>query len=259
MISLRNKSFNQQISFMLDISNLQISIQNKQIIKDFSLKIKAGEVHAIMGPNGAGKSTLGYALAGHPAYHIGKTSAVLIDKQNLLAMSPDQRAKAGLFLAFQYPIGIEGVTVYAFLRQAYRNLYPNQSMPAFKFRKLLKNYMENLDINIDFLNRYLNDGFSGGEKKRIEVLQMKVLKPKYAIFDETDSGLDVDALQIVATNIRKSVKEDNLGAIIITHYQRILNYIKPDFVHILKHGRVIHSGGFELIAEIEKNGYKKFI
>ena len=244
---------------MLTLSNIKISIENKKIVKGLNLKVKPGEVHAIMGPNGSGKSTLAYALAGHPHYDIGKGSKATIEKKSLLDMAPDERAQSGLFLAFQYPVAIEGITVSNFLRQAYRAVHPEGRMPAFRFRKLLKDSAKELGINESFLTRYLNDGFSGGEKKRIEIMQMRVLKPKYAICDETDSGLDVDALSTVAQGINTSVKDDNMGCIVITHYQRILKYLKPDFVHIMADGKIIKSGGIELVHLIEKDGYKQFL
>lgn len=246
---------------MLDIKNLHITIDNKQIIKGLSLTIKPGEVHVLMGPNGAGKSTLGYALAGHPHYQISQTnntSSVTINNQNLLSMSPDERAKAGLFLAFQYPVAVEGVTVKSFLRQAYRAIYPQDRIPLFKFRKMLEIYADELGIDHDFFDRYLNQGFSGGEKKGIEILQMRVLKPKFAVCDETDSGLDIDALKTVAQGIQRSVEDNNMGAIIITHYQRILQYLRVDKVHVMVDGKIIKSGGKSLVQQLEKEGYKNF-
>lgn len=260
---------------MLNISNLKISIDNKQIIKGFNLTVKPGEIHAIMGPNGAGKSTLGYALAGHPKYvtsskkkqendinkstvNPNETSKVTIDSKDLLSMSPDERAKAGFFLAFQYPVAIPGVTVSTFLRQAYKEIYPNKRLPLFKFRELIEKESKFLGIKKSFLQRYLNDGFSGGEKKRVEILQMRILQPKYSIFDETDSGLDIDALQIVSKGIQRSVEEFNMGAIVITHYQRILQYLKVDKVHVVVDGKIVKSDGEKLVAQLEKEGYKSF-
>lgn len=187
------------------------------------------------------------------------SSKVELDGQDLLSMSPDQRAIAGLFLAFQYPVSIPGVTVSSFLHQAYRALHPTESMPPFKFRQLLKTYMTELGINEDFANRYLNEGFSGGEKKRIEILQMRVLKPKYAICDETDSGLDIDALKVVAQGVAKSVADFQMGCIVITHYQRILHYLKPTHVHVMVAGKIVKSGGSELVKQLEKEGYRSFI
>jgi Fe-S cluster assembly ATP-binding protein len=212
-----------------------------------------------MGPNGSGKSTLAYSLAGHPHYKIANSSKVLIDRKNLLLMSPDKRAKAGLFLAFQYPVAIEGVTVSNFLRQAYKAVHPNDRLPPFKFKKLLENTALELGVDKSFLSRYLNDGFSGGEKKRIEIMQMRVLAPKYAICDETDSGLDVDALKTVAQGIAKSVKQTNMGCIVITHYQRILRYLEPHFVHIMSEGKIVKSGNISLVHQIERDGYKKLL
>jgi Fe-S cluster assembly ATP-binding protein len=258
------------VSPMLAISNLKISIEGKPIVKGLDLKVKPGEIHVIMGPNGSGKSTLAYALSGHPAYTIesgkepSKTQTtkqkhtvptVLFNGDDLLAMSPDERAKAGLFLAFQYPVSIEGVTVSSFLRLAYQAIYPDDRMPLFKFRKKLKTHAKELGIDESFLGRYLNDGFSGGEKKRVEILQMRVLRPKLAICDETDSGLDIDALQVVAQGIQQSVDEYKMGVVVITHYQRILQYLKVDKVHVMKNGKIVKSGGMELVEQLEKTGY----
>lgn len=264
---------------MLKIQNLHVLIEGKPIVKGIDLQVGPGEVHAIMGPNGSGKSTLAYALAGHPKYQIknhlpaiatlnalqaGKSKIktgkprVEIDGKDLLEMSPDERAKAGLFLAFQYPVAIDGVTVQSFLRQAYNELHPSDRLPLYKFREKIEQLAKELDVKKEFLNRYLNEGFSGGEKKRVEILQMRVLRPKYAICDETDSGLDIDALQIVAQGIKQAVEKEKMGCVVITHYQRILQYLNPDYVHVMVGGKIIKTGGDEVIKRLERSGYKSF-
>jgi Fe-S cluster assembly ATP-binding protein len=227
-------------------------------LKGVSLTIKTGEVHAIMGPNGTGKSTLAYALMGHPKFEVEK-GEVLLDGVNILALEPDERAHKGLFLAFQYPVAVPGVSVANFLRTAINAKRKAQdpedegiSIPA--FRKMLREKMELLELEPSFAGRYLNDGFSGGEKKRVEILQMAALDPKFAILDETDSGLDIDALQTVADGVNK-LRSDNQGTLMITHYQRVLNYIKPDFVHVMLDGRIVESGGPELALKLEEEGY----
>ncbi len=244
----------------LRISNLHASIAQKEILHGVDLTIQPGEIHALMGPNGSGKSTLGFTLAGHPAYTISQGDITLNGKkQNEL--SPDQRSQMGLFLAFQYPVEVAGVRVQNFLRVAYEQRFkgkPERKFPtALAFRKHLANLAEELQVKPELLSRGLNEGFSGGEKKRLEILQMAVLEPKYAIMDETDSGLDVDAMKAVAQGAKKIAEKFHTGIILITHYQRILQYIQPDFVHVLIDGKVVKSGGKELAEQLEKEGYKK--
>jgi len=247
----------------LTISNFQASVEDKPILKGLDLEVKPGEIHAIMGPNGSGKSTLAYSLAGHPSYAIGEGSRATLDGQDVLAMSPDERSQAGLFLAFQYPIEIPGVRVQNFLRLAYNARFKDQPEKAFasvlKFREYLEKLAADLKVKPELLKRGLNEGFSGGEKKRLEILQMAVLEPKFAILDETDSGLDVDAIKAVATGVKEIVKRYQTGVIVITHYQRILKYLEPDFVHVLVAGKIVKSGGRDLARELEEQGYKKYL
>ncbi len=237
---------------LLEIQNLHASIDGKEILKGLSLSINAGEVHAIMGPNGSGKSTLANALMGSPRYSITKGD-VLFKGQSLLGMTPDLRAQAGLFLAFQYPVAIPGVTMVNFLRQAL-NAKRGSDVPIREFRELLFAKMDVLKMDQDFARRYVNDGFSGGEKKRAEMLQMAMLEPSMAVLDETDSGLDIDALRTVAEGVN-ALMNPEMGLLLITHYQRLLNYIKPQFVHVLIDGRIARSGGPELAEELEQTGY----
>jgi Fe-S cluster assembly ATP-binding protein len=242
----------------LVIKNLHVSIEDKEILKGVDLTIRQGEVHAIMGPNGTGKSTLAYTLMGHPGYTVTE-GEVWFKGQNLLDLEADERSRAGIFLAFQYPVSIPGVTVANFLRTAInarrRALNPeDKGMPIPEFRKMLKEKMEILKMDSVFAGRYLNDGFSGGEKKRAEILQMAALKPEIAILDETDSGLDIDALRIVSEGVN-TLSGPELGVLVITHYQRLLNYIKPQFVHIMMGGRIVESGGPELALHLEEAGY----
>lgn len=242
----------------LSIRNLHVSIDSKEILRGVDLTVKQGEVHALMGPNGTGKSTLAYALMGHPNYEI-TAGEVWFKGQNILELEPDQRSHLGVFLAFQYPVAIPGVSVANFLRSAI-NARRKAADPADKgisvpeFRRTLKEKMDLLRMDHSFAGRYLNDGFSGGEKKRAEILQMAALKPEIAILDETDSGLDIDALRIVSEGVN-ALRGPELGVLVITHYQRILNYIKPDFVHIMMGGRVVESGGPELALHLEEHGY----
>ncbi|MCX6832042.1 MAG: Fe-S cluster assembly ATPase SufC [candidate division Zixibacteria bacterium] len=242
---------------LLEIRNLEVSIEGKRILNGVGLSVKAGEIHAIMGPNGSGKSTLCYALAGHPEYAIMAGEAYL-DGKNLLEMEPEDRSRAGLFLAFQYPVEVPGVTLQNFLRTAYNAHHDGDGKRArinvLKFWNFLREKLQALGVDESFANRYLNDGFSGGEKKRAEILQMAVLEPKVAFLDETDSGLDIDALKAVADGVNKLMNE-NMAVVVITHYQRLLNYIKPDFVHIMSEGRIIKTGGPELALELEDKGY----
>lgn len=243
----------------LEIKNLHVSIENKEILKGLSLTIKQGEIHAIMGPNGTGKSTLAYTLMGHPNYTVTE-GEVLFKGKNLLELEPDERSRAGVFLAFQYPVAIPGVTVANFLRSAINSRRraenpEDKGMPIPEFRKLLKEKMDMLKMDHNFAGRYLNDGFSGGEKKRAEILQMATLKPEIAILDETDSGLDIDALRVVSDGVN-ALAGPELGVLVITHYQRLLNYIKPHFVHVLLDGRIVESGGPELALHLEEHGYE---
>jgi len=243
----------------LEIKNLHVNINDQPILRGIDLLVRQGEIHALMGPNGSGKSTLAYTLAGHPFYQ-PTAGQVIFDGQDLLEMAADERSRAGLFLAFQYPMTVPGVTVANFLRQAINSRRRAQdpddkgiSIPA--FRRLLKEKMDDLSIDHKFAGRYLNEGFSGGEKKRAEILQMATLEPKIAIMDETDSGLDIDALRIVAEGADKLRQAHDMGVLVITHYQRILNYIQPDYVHVMLQGRIVESGGPELALQLEENGY----
>ncbi len=253
----------------LEIRNLHVKVGGKEILKGVDLTINPGEVHALMGPNGSGKSTLSYALMGHPGYEIMRGTATLNGK-DILTLSPDARARQGLFLAMQYPIAVSGVTLYSFLhaatsavREYEKKAHParrgrlnTQLIPMRTFRKELNEKMAMLKIDPAFLRRYLNEGFSGGEKKRVEILQMALLQPKFAILDEIDSGLDIDALRIVSENITRLQQELTMGILVITHYQRILNYIYPHFVHILYEGRIVKSGDAKLVAMLEEKGYE---
>ena len=240
----------------LTINDLHVSVEGKKILNGINLVVKRGEVTALMGPNGSGKSTLAYTLMGHPRYTVEKGEAVYKGK-NILEMEPNERAKLGIFLSFQYPQEIPGVSVSNFLRTAYNAVKQTQiSVP--EFVKLLKEKMALLKIDTSFSRRYLNEGFSGGEKKRTEILQMAVLQPEIAILDETDSGLDIDSLKIVADGVN-SILNKNFGALVITHYQRLLNYIKPDTVHIMVKGKIVKSGGKELAHQLEEKGYSGVI
>ena len=238
----------------LEIKDLHISIGEKPIVKGLSLTIKTGEVHAIMGPNGTGKSTLSKAIAGHPDYTI-TSGDVLIDGRSILEMEPDERARAGIFLAFQYPSEIPGVTIANFLRAALQARLPEgENIDATAYYRKLYEKMDLLKIDRKFTSRAVNEGFSGGEKKRCEILQMAMLEPIFALMDETDSGLDIDALRIVADGVNK-LRGDKLGILLITHYQRLLNYIVPDYVHVMYDGRIVRSGDKTLAVELEEKGY----
>ena len=237
---------------LLEISDLRASIANKEILKGLSLSIRAGEIHAIMGPNGSGKSTLANVLMGNPAYTVTGGS-VRFKGKNLLEMKVDERARLGLFLAFQYPVAIPGVTLVNFLRHSLNSVRGTE-MPIREFRELLFKKMDILKVDQDFARRYVNDGFSGGEKKRAEMLQMAMLQPAMAVLDETDSGLDIDALRTVAEGVN-ALMNPEMGLLLITHYQRLLNYVKPQFVHVLIGGRIVRSGGPELAEELEETGY----
>jgi Fe-S cluster assembly ATP-binding protein len=242
----------------LEVRNLQVEVEGKPILKGVNLTVSKGEVHALMGPNGSGKSTLANALMGHPKYEI-TGGEILYQGQSVLEMPPDERARKGLFLAFQYPTAIPGVSVANFLRTALqarrKELGEEKPMPPKEFRALVKEKMALLKMDEAFAGRYLNDGFSGGEKKRAEILQLAVLRPEIAVLDETDSGLDIDALRIVSEGVN-AVAGPEVGILLITHYQRILNYIKPHFVHVLVDGRIVKSGGPDLARELEAQGYE---
>src|SRR3989338_7090478 len=240
----------------LIIKNLHASVDGKNILNGVNLTVKKGEVCALMGPNGAGKSTLGYVIMGHPRYTVEK-GEVLWKGQNVLTLEPDERAKLGLFLSFQYPQEIPGVSVANFLRTAYNAVKKTTILPV-EFVKLLREKMELLKVDPSFSRRYLNEGFSGGEKKRTEILQLAILQPEMAVLDETDSGLDITSLKVVGDGVN-SLLNPNFGALIITHYQRILSYVTPDRIHIMVKGRIVKSGGKELAHELEAKGYDEII
>ena len=249
---------------LLELKNLHVALEDgTEIVKGVDLAVSPGEVHAVMGPNGSGKSTLAYALMGHPAYEITQ-GQLIFDGEDLTEAGADERAQKGLFLAFQYPHAIPGVTVTSFLRSAInairkaRNGGADDPIPVKEFRTELLAAMDRLKVPRELASRYLNDGFSGGEKKRVEILQMAMLEPRIAVLDETDSGLDIDALKIVAGGV-KDLVGPSMGALVITHYQRILNYIKPDFVHVFVGGRIVEEGGPELAHKLEAEGYEAFI
>jgi Fe-S cluster assembly ATP-binding protein len=246
---------------VLEIKNLQVSVVtdagNKEILKGVDLTIKSGETHAIMGPNGSGKSTLAYSIAGHPKYIITGGS-VTLDGADVLEMSVDERAKAGLFLAMQYPVEVPGVSVSNFLRTAVTAIR-GEAPKVRTWVGEVKEAMASLNIDTAFSERNVNEGFSGGEKKRHEILQMELLKPKIAILDETDSGLDVDALRIVSEGVNRVKQNSDLGVMLITHYTRILRYIKPDFVHVFANGKIVEEGGPELADKLEEKGYAEYI
>jgi Fe-S cluster assembly ATP-binding protein len=239
----------------LRIENLHVNVEGKEILKGIDLTVEPGKVHAIMGPNGSGKSTLAYTLMGHPGYDVTE-GKILVDGTEVTEMSPDERAKHGLFLAFQYPHSIPGVTMANFLRTAVNAVSESPVSPR-DFRTTLREKMGLLKMSDEFAGRYVNEGFSGGEKKRAEILQMAMLQPRYAVLDETDSGLDIDALRIVADGVNALLGPD-MGVLVITHYQRLLNYIKPDYVHVLVNGRIVREGGPELALELEQTGYEQF-
>lgn len=241
---------------MIEIKDLHANVNGKEILRGINLTVKAGEVHAIMGPNGSGKSTLAQVLSGHPAYEVTQGS-VTFEGQDLLDMEPEVRAHAGVFLAFQYPVEIPGVSNSYFLKAGLNEIRKSrgeEELDSMQFLKMLKEKMKIVEMDPSFINRPVNEGFSGGEKKRNEILQMAVLEPKLAILDETDSGLDIDALKIVSSGVNK-LKTPKNATIVVTHYQRLLNYIVPDFVHVLVKGRIVKSGGKELAMELEANGY----
>ena len=242
----------------LEIKDLHVKVGESEILKGLNLTVERGKVHTLMGPNGSGKSTLAYTLMGHPNYEVTQ-GEVLFKGQNILDLGPDERSHLGIFLAFQYPVAIPGVTVANFLRTAINSQRKaadpeDKGMPIPEFRKLLKEKMDLLQMDHSFAGRYLNEGFSGGEKKRAEILQMAALNPEVVVMDETDSGLDIDALRNVAEGV-EALRSPETSVLLITHYQRILNYIKPDFVHIMLQGRIVENGGPELALELEEQGY----
>src|SRR5215218_2941896 len=248
---------------LLEIKNLHVALEDgTEIVKGVDLSVDRNEIHAIMGPNGSGKSTLAYALMGHPAYEISE-GEVLFDGTEITELGADERAQLGLFLAFQYPHAVPGVTVTSFLRSAINALRKARAggeedpVPIPEFRKELLAVMDELKVSRELASRYLNEGFSGGEKKRVEILQMAMLKPRIAVLDETDSGLDIDALRIVAEGVQSLISPE-MGALVITHYQRILNFLKPDFVHVFVGGRIVEEGGPELAEKLEREGYEAF-
>ena len=238
---------------LLHIEDLHVEVEGKEILKGLTLSLDKGEIHAIMGPNGSGKSTLAYVLTGRPGYEVtgGK---VLYNGEDILDLAPDERAQRGIFLAFQYPTEVPGVSVVNFMRTAYNAIHPDQQKSAMAFRMYLQEKIDLLEIPSELVDRYVNQGFSGGEKKRNEILQMAVLQPELAILDETDSGLDIDALKHVSSGVNKLAGPE-VGILMITHYQRLLNYIRPSTVHVLMGGRVVRSGGFELAEQLEAEGY----
>ncbi|HMM81902.1 MAG TPA: Fe-S cluster assembly ATPase SufC [Terrimesophilobacter sp.] len=246
---------------LLEIKDLHVSVETEQgtkpILNGVDLTIREGETHAIMGPNGSGKSTLAYTIAGHPKYHV-ESGSVTLDGEDLLEMTVDARARAGLFLAMQYPVEIPGVTVTNFLRTA-KTAVDGQAPAIRGWIKDVKTSMANLRMDTSFADRNVNEGFSGGEKKRHEILQLELLKPRFAILDETDSGLDVDALRVVADGVNRAKEATNLGVLLITHYTRILRYINPDFVHVIVDGRIAEEGGPELADRLEDEGYDRFL
>jgi Fe-S cluster assembly ATP-binding protein len=248
---------------LLELKNLHVALEDgTEIVKGVDLAVNTNEVHAVMGPNGSGKSTLAYALMGHPAYQITE-GQVLFEGEDLTELEADERAHRGLFLAFQYPHAVPGVTVTSFLRSAInanrkaRAGGEENPVPIPQFRKELLDQMDRLKVSRELASRYLNAGFSGGEKKRVEILQMAMLKPRIAVLDETDSGLDIDALRVVANGVKELVSPE-MGAVVITHYQRILNYITPDFVHVFMDGRIVEEGGPELAHTLEAEGYERY-
>ena len=236
----------------LVIKNLHVNVEGKEILRGIDLVVPRGQIHALMGPNGSGKSTLAYTLMGHPHYEV-TAGEVLYKGEDVLALAPDERAKRGIFLAFQYPTAVPGVSLANFLRMSLKAVQGSE-LPAGQFRRQLRDKLALLKMDESFLTRYVNDGFSGGEKKRAEILHMALLKPEIAIMDETDSGLDIDALRTVSEGIN-SLTGPQIGILIITHYQRILNYIKPDVVHVMYRGQIIRTGGRELVDALEANGY----
>jgi Fe-S cluster assembly ATP-binding protein len=243
------------VATQLEIRNLHVRTEEREILRGVDLVVRHGELHALMGPNGSGKSTLANTVMGHPDYEV-TDGEILFDGENITEMAPHERAKLGLFLAFQYPVAIPGVSVANFLRLAI-NAQREEPIKVKEFGEQLGHAVELLDVDRAFTSRHLNDGFSGGEKKRAEVLQMAMLRPQIAVLDETDSGLDIDALRTVAEGVQKLHDDQGLGVLIITHYQRILDYVRPEFVHIMLDGRIVMNGGNELVERLEKEGYDR--
>ena len=245
-----------------EIKNLHVSVEGREILRGVSLAIEKGQVHAVMGPNGSGKSTLSNALMGHPGYQV-TSGEILYKGRNLLELTPDERSRLGLFLAFQYPVTVPGITMNNFLRTAlnahrgFNGKDRDKMISPKEFRSLVEPYLETLRIDRGFLNRYVNEGFSGGEKKRVEILQMAVLKPEIAVLDETDSGLDIDSIRYVSEAVN-GMRGPNFGALLITHYTRVLQYIRPDFVHVLVNGQFVESGGAEVADRLEREGYTRW-
>lgn len=243
---------------MLEIKNLSIKHEGKEILKNLNLNVKAGSIHALMGPNGSGKSTLAHVIMGDPKYEVA-SGEILFNEKKILKLSPDERANLGIFLSFQAPVEIEGITIFNFLRQAYNSSKNRKHLSLMEFKKLLEKKASELKIPENFLSRYLNKGFSGGEKKKMEILQLSILNPKLAVLDETDSGLDIDALKIVADGINNFKKQNpEKTVLIITHYKRILDYVKPDKVSVMLQGKVVAEGNKELIDRLEDKGYSGF-
>jgi Fe-S cluster assembly ATP-binding protein len=244
---------------MLSLQHVSTNVDGKSVVNQVSLSVKPGEIHALMGPNGSGKSSLSLTLMGHPHYQLGKESQIILNNKSLVELSPDERAKAGLFLAFQYPVAIPGVTVLQTLKAALESTRKDQTKTTFsEVRKQAQIHATELGIDTSFLNRPINDGFSGGEKKRIEMISLLTLKPKYAVLDETDSGLDIDSIKLVAKAIQHAAKKDHVGILIITHYRRILDYVSPDKVSVMINGKIATTDGPKLVEQIEANGYKSF-
>lgn len=241
---------------ILLIEDLHVRVEEREILRGIDLKVTFGEIHAIMGPNGSGKSTLGNAIMGKPGYEVTR-GRILYKGENIGALAPETRAQRGIFLAFQYPTEVPGVSVVNFLRTAYNSINKDATLGPLEFRKYLQTKMDMLEVSDELINRYVNAGFSGGERKRAEVLQMAVLDPELAILDETDTGLDIDALREVSKGVKK-VHSDRRGLLVITHYQRLLNYIEPDFVHVLLGGRIVRSGGKDIALDLEAKGYEQF-
>lgn len=247
---------------MLQIHDFHVAVEDKPIVRGVSLAIKPKEIHVIMGPNGSGKSTLAYALTGHPHYSV-TGGTVTIDSVELSDKTPDERAKAGLFLAFQYPVAVEGVSVLQFLKTAYESIHgPISADKSFKSLVMFRDHVlamaKKLGLPADMLNRSINSGFSGGEKKRVEILQLLVLKPKYAILDETDSGLDIDSIKLAAKGVKQAVTQYHMGCLVITHYQRILKHLKPTHVHVMVAGKIVETGDATLVKRLEKQGYQQW-
>ncbi len=265
-VPILKRSFGRQMTSTLNIKDLRVSVEDKLILKGLNLEVKQGEIHALMGPNGSGKSTLAYSLMGHPKYEV-EAGEVWFKGQNILELTPDERARLGLFLAFQYPTAIPGVSLANFLRTAVNavkggaangNGKGQVGVPIAEFRKMLTEKMDLLQMDKSFARRYLNEGFSGGEKKRAEILQMAMLEPEIAVLDETDSGLDIDALRIVSEGVN-TLAGPHMGVLIITHYQRILNHVKPDSVHVMVNGQIVASGGAKLAHQLEEEGYDRYV